>query len=553
MPPDMYRDVRKKLLAVMILVPVVPFLASLAIGYHSYRKSMEQAAVTIVERIAADHAVLITTFLDERIVDLELLLCSEGSGRLVHKQELEKILKMLKRSSQAFIDLGLINAEGDQVAYAGPYDLTGKNYSHEAWYMQAVKRKSYVSDVYLGYRRKPHFVVAATALQNGESWMLRATVDQDVFGNLVEGISLGRTGEAFIVNGDGKLQTTKRTGGQLLETVPEADLFKNAAPFKATMAGDSILTVVPLNRGKWRFIVRQNLDEVLQELDWTVMSIALVSLAGGGLIIFLAFTQSGGVVSMLRRKEEERLAMETHLMRAARLAELGEMSAGFAHEINNPLQIMTSEIALMEITAMEDGEDAPVEGQGKADLLDGLSQLKKQIERCSVITRSILKFGRHVDPETTSLNLAEFLPEICNMVSRKAYVSGIHLSCAVPGDIPPVKADAGQLQQVLLNLLNNALQAVEERHENGGGKLSISAELTPQDNVAVYMADNGCGISPENLERIFNPFFTTKPPGKGTGLGLSVCHAIITSMGGSITVDSKPNQGALFTVTLPKG
>ncbi|WP_161598318.1 sensor histidine kinase [Pseudodesulfovibrio senegalensis] len=551
MQTDMYKDVHRKLLAIMILVPLIPFVAALGIGYNSYEASMRRAAQERAERIAGSHAALIESFLNERKTDLDVILATVGHGQLASTQRLESILSTLQRASLAFIDLGLINAQGVQLAYAGPFELTGKNYAQAHWFRETCSNGSFVSNVYMGYRHQPHFVVAVMLRQHGRKWVLRATVDQALFGDLVEGVSIGTTGEAYIVNNLGELQTARRSGGALLEKSGETvsdgrmHMMKNDDPQRFIRA------VVPLNNGMWRLVVRQNEAEALQELDWAAMCIAVVSLAGGAFILVLAFTISNRLVHMLRSKEHDRVEMETHLMRAARLAELGEMSAGFAHEINNPLQIMKSEIALMEMEADEAGKGEPITGERKAAILDGLDQLGRQIDRCAAITRSILKFGRHSGPEVTTVNLSEFLPELCEMVKRKAAVSGIEFSCSIPGDTPSVSLDAGQLQQVVLNLMNNAIQAIEERHDNEGGQLKVAAHTLEDGRVRILVQDNGNGIRPENIEKIFNPFFTTKPPGKGTGLGLSICHAIIDAMGGVMEVSSEHGQGTVFTITLP--
>jgi two-component system NtrC family sensor kinase len=135
------------------------------------------------------------------------------------------------------------------------------------------------------------------------------------------------------------------------------------------------------------------------------------------------------------------------------------------------------------------------------------------------------------------------------MVSRKAAVSGIGLGIEVAKDTPAVTADPAQLQQVILNLINNAFDAVEARHGAEGGEVAIEVNRRDE-TVEISVRDNGTGISSVDLDKIFTPFFTTKPVGKGTGLGLSVCFGIVESMGGTIRVSSRENSGTTFTVSL---
>jgi two-component system NtrC family sensor kinase len=163
----------------------------------------------------------------------------------------------------------------------------------------------------------------------------------------------------------------------------------------------------------------------------------------------------------------------------------------------------------------------------------------------------VLKFGRESEVISTDIDLGSFIPDIISMVENKASVEGITVTQEISEDIPPIQGDPGQLQQVLINLFNNAIDAIVERHGSEGGKLAVGAGLKEDGKVKITVKDNGAGISPENLKKVFSPFFTTKPVGKGTGLGLSVCYGIIDSMGGVMEVSSQKGAGTTFTIDLP--
>jgi len=257
-------------------------------------------------------------------------------------------------------------------------------------------------------------------------------------------------------------------------------------------------------------------------------------------------------VRRMERLDAEREQLGGQLIRASRLAELGEMATGFAHEINNPLQIMKSEHALIDSIVSglkEKGDLQPSESL--SELEDSMEQIDLQINRCGAITQSILKFGRQSEPVVEDIALHKYIPEITSMVEKKAAVHGIDLRQEVAEDTPPVHGDRGQLQQVLLNLYNNAFDAIIARHGSKGGELVVGAKAKKDGRVEIFVRDNGSGISPEDRKKIFSPFFTTKPVGKGTGLGLSVCYGIIDKMGGIMEVDSEKGVGTTFTVTLP--
>jgi two-component system NtrC family sensor kinase len=149
------------------------------------------------------------------------------------------------------------------------------------------------------------------------------------------------------------------------------------------------------------------------------------------------------------------------------------------------------------------------------------------------------------------VDLRTFIPEVLGLVRRRAGVEGITMKEDISNTIPLVEGSASQIQQVLLNLFNNAFDAIVARHGPHGGELTISAQLADIGWIRISVTDNGVGVSPENREKIFTPFFTTKPMGKGTGLGLSVCYGIINQMGGRIQFASELGKGTTFTILLP--
>jgi two-component system NtrC family sensor kinase len=250
--------------------------------------------------------------------------------------------------------------------------------------------------------------------------------------------------------------------------------------------------------------------------------------------------------------DAEKEQLDGQLIRASRLAELGEMATGFAHEINNPLQIMKSEKALVDVLLTELKEKGALPPSSElSELEDSFNQIDLQIDRCARITQSILKFGRQSEPVFQQVDLQTFIPEVTAMVKNKPGVHGITLSQQIDQLTPLVHGDPGQLQQVLLNLYNNAIDAILLKHGVEGGKLVVGAGPREGGKAFIFVQDNGSGIGPADQKKIFSPFFTTKPVGKGTGLGLSVCYGIIGKMGGFMEVESEKGVGTTFTLVLP--
>jgi signal transduction histidine kinase len=169
------------------------------------------------------------------------------------------------------------------------------------------------------------------------------------------------------------------------------------------------------------------------------------------------------------------------------------------------------------------------------------------VERCGAITKRLLNFARHVEVNVQKVHLRSIIDDVLGFQTKEAEYRSIDIEVAIPEDIPDFVSDRGKLQQIFLNLINNAFAAMKE-----GGRLVIRARQLPDEPaIAVTVADNGCGISAADMQHIFEPFFTTKSREGGTGLGLSLTYGLVQEIGGRISVESEVGKGTTFTVVLP--
>ena len=235
--------------------------------------------------------------------------------------------------------------------------------------------------------------------------------------------------------------------------------------------------------------------------------------------------------------------MDAQLAHSARLVSLGRMAAGVAHEINNPLAAI-GELA-GEVEDILDPQTLTQIAEGEI-CRKNLAKIQDHITRAKNVTHRMLEFARRMEPQLDRVDLNETLLETQSFVAKEALFQNITLELDLSEDLPLILADRSQLQQVFLNLLNNALDAVGPR-----GKVRIqSRDLDGW--LEVRIADNGPGIPEEIGDRVFDPFFTTKDPGQGTGLGLSISHSIMEKLGGQLTFESRAGEGATFIVQIPK-
>jgi two-component system, NtrC family, sensor kinase len=238
----------------------------------------------------------------------------------------------------------------------------------------------------------------------------------------------------------------------------------------------------------------------------------------------------------LERAMQQVRTTQEQLIQSEKLSAVGQFVAGVAHELNNPLTAVVGFSELLQSTETNEKTRGHLE------------RIAKSAHRCHKIVHSLLSFARQHTPERKLVDIATVVDEVLEIMAYDLRTSNVTIAREFAPDVPRVMADPHQLQQVFVNILGNARQAMETFQRDG--RIVIRVTVT-EGVVGIEFQDNGPGIKPEHLARIFDPFFTTKPVGKGTGLGLSLCYGIIQEHGGRISARSDPGQGATFAIELP--
>ena len=243
------------------------------------------------------------------------------------------------------------------------------------------------------------------------------------------------------------------------------------------------------------------------------------------------------------QEAEYRKRMEQRMIAAERLASVGILAAGVAHEINNPLAIISESTGWMrQLFAKDELKNMP----RRDDFIKALDKVEKSVERASRITHQLLGFAGKSEPAVSEVSLAELAEEAIRLIDHELHNRDIKIVRQIQPALGRIQSDPYQLRQVLMNLLTNAMHAVKS-----GGSITIAIEALG-DRQVITVSDTGQGIPPENLDKIFEPFFSTKRPGEGTGLGLFVSRGIVEKLGGTIEVESEIGRGASFSIRLPK-
>jgi two-component system NtrC family sensor kinase len=257
----------------------------------------------------------------------------------------------------------------------------------------------------------------------------------------------------------------------------------------------------------------------------------------------MAFVLSSRMVQHVEHADREQEMMNEQVIEAGRLASVGELAAGIAHEINNPIAIMVEEAGWIGDLLQE---EEIKESENVTEFRRALNQIGVQGQRCKEITHKLLSFARRTDPRVREVQLNELVEEVVGVSEQRSRFGNVKVSLHLDPSLPAVAVSPSEMQQVLLNLINNAIDAIGP----GGGDVEITTRVD-KENVVVDVQDNGQGIPKAIQARIFDPFFTTKPVGKGTGLGLSICYGIVKKLGGDITVNSAVGVGTTFHIHMP--
>ena len=543
-----HRALWKNVLLRLTTLYVLP-LSLLAVFFSlQYRTLFLENEQVHLRALAEQQAATLDLFLSERSINLSNVIDGSDFPNAPDSAFLAAALDELRQTSDAFIELGVLDGEGRVLAYAGSLPhLETRSYAREDWFLRLRQGAStyIITDIYRGFRDQPHFTIAVKREHDGSYRVLRAVMSPDrIREELVYGARDSLVNSALI-NEEGIYQVVETNLGEPLAespfTPPRDPRTGSAEP--TSVGGVETFGYAWLNTTPWALIVYPSNPSSSPgssgRLYRNVLLVALLFLLFGGVAIYLHARSTVARLWEAQRSKEE---LRGQLVQAAKLASVGELAAGIAHEINNPLAIIAEEVGLLQ-DLMNPEFGGKLEPE---ELQEHLGTIHDAAFRGRDITRKLLGFVRQCDVCIDESDIHVVIDDAAQSVlGRDAARSDIEIVRKYHADPAILTTDRNQLAQVLINLIKNADDAM-----GGKGILTLRTSRD-KDWLKISVTDTGSGMSQEQLERIFNPFFTTKDPGKGTGLGLSVSHGIVESLGGKMYVDSKLGVGSSFTVELP--
>ncbi|MBW1680238.1 MAG: two-component sensor histidine kinase [Deltaproteobacteria bacterium] len=541
-----YRRIWLVSVLLLLAVSILPMGLLVIISSQLAREAIGSENRLRAVRLTSNTRRTISFFLEERLDALRFIARQESFRGLNSELQLAYLLRDLQMGFGGFVDLGLINADGLQVRYAGPFDLTGKNYGGQEWFRVCVEKGFFISDIFLGFRQIPHMIIALKVpKKDGSFYLLRATLDTRKIIRILSSLELSEGSDAFLCNREGLIQTPSKYYGNVLQRF-ELGLPGYSPRSRVIEARDRkgkpiLIGYAYIKDSPYVLILVKRGEEIMKgwfslrtKINWIFfLSIITVCVVVLGISTFM--------VNRVYENDQARLRAMERLEASSRLISIGRLAAGVAHEINNPLAIISENAGLMKdlFTLKKEYREDP-------QLMGLVDDVLESVERCGEITKQLLGFARHVEARVTPIRLEEVVAEVISFLKKEASYRKIEIQTDIPSDFPVVFLDRGKLQQILLNLVNNAFQAMDD-----GGRLQIKARERSDGRVEIEVRDTGCGISEEDQKKIFEPFFTTKGTKGGTGLGLSITYGLVQKLKGDIKVRSALGKGTTFTIVLP--
>jgi signal transduction histidine kinase len=556
-----FRLLWRQSIGITLVVALLPLLVLALVDYRISKQAMESEILLRTARLVSNARRTLTSYLDERKFALNFLILDNTYDQLFDEQRLTQLLDNLKNGLGDWSELGVIDHSGVQRNYAGPHPLKDMDYSGQDWYKNLnysdadsyhdrVAMRSNISEVFLGFRNTPHLVISVLHSNPfGLDWLhyiLRASLDIDRIVTILSQLEVSGEGDAFLINQKGILQTPSRHYGGVLEKLPLV-----VPPFSdhtqviessdhlghPVVIGYAFITGTPFIL----MVVKQK-QQLMK--PWYDTGAQILIFLIGSIVVILAVVIgiSTYLVNSIYQADQKRVATLHQVEYANKMASIGRLSAGVAHEINNPLAIINEKAGLI-----KDLFTFRQEYQGDTRLIGLIDSIISAVDRCATITRQLLNFARNIQVSLQKVSLKQIVADVLEFQTKEAGYRSLTIEVDIAEEIPEFVSDRGKLQQVFINLVNNAFAAMED-----GGTLKITGRMGPNGKtVLITVRDNGCGIPQENIKKIFEPFFTTKSGKGGTGLGLSITYGLVKEIGGEIDIESTIGKGTTFTITLP--
>ncbi|MCI5144627.1 MAG: hypothetical protein D3923_03670 [Candidatus Electrothrix sp. AR3] len=564
-----YKRFSRGLAQILMVSVLVPMTVIAILSHYQHRQLFEQKEQEQLFLHLKLSAGTIEKFVAELETVVQIVAVEDGYQELSNQAELAEIFARLHNEYPSLEGIEIIDTHGQKKSHFGWNHGVNTAYKDSPWYKKTLLQGIYISNMFIQHPAEPYFFIALSrkfSYQAGR-WVVRVAFNANELQSLIDSVSVGYSEDLFLVDADFRLLTQPRNlalvnkeyiaieAKHTLEHPLPDWSSENVADRISPQPADGvqisrhasqeeqqiIQAVTGLENIPWKLVLIK--EQYLYGETWAKFKAQLTAIFifCAGLAVLFVIEISKAITGHLR---EASLKREQFLARAEqpnKLASIGRLAAGVAHEINNPLAIIHQKAGLA-----QDFMEISAEFPHKKGVVESLEGIQKNVQRCKIITHRLLGFAHQTKVKIEQVDINLLLHEVIDFLSEEISYCQIRIVFELDRDIQPIFTDRGELLQVLLNITGNAIDAV-------GSDCAITLKSRQVDgkNVRIVIKDNGPGMSEEVQKQIFDPFFTTKQTGKGTGLGLSIVYGLVRKLGGSINVISAEDKGAAFEIDLP--
>ncbi len=514
-------------------------LALIGAGMYRYASSvLKQRMLTTLRHEAAKDKEALEGFLAERGLELRLVSRALSLSAGTTRPEMAAALAALLSETPSFEGLSVLDVQGQELAHAGRQPLTPDTGRDATWLRDLTVGRFYLSDFREDPQTGRHIVLALRAAHGSQEVILRARLSTEPLARILAQAARDMQGEAFLLDRNGMLQTAARPAID----PRTAAMFTLPQPFEGQRLEEKngrIYASVWLAEVPWLIVVSVTRDQVLAPMN-KIRTIGLfVFILAGILILFTVLLTTNHLVTRLEQKRKSIHFLDHQVRRASQIASSMQLSSASFRDIKDTL-------ANIDVTSQWLGELARghlSEEQKTGELRQGLDLIRSELSRGRSLIEKALSLTAPSAPRITEVRIDRLLDELLELCHRELHSRNIRVKRHFEEPMPVVQSDPHQLKQVFLNLLANAISAVE--HD---GEIVLGARRAG-DLLEVSVGDSGPGIPAEYMDRIFDPLFTTKAD--SMGLGLAACLSILEKLGGRISAENLPEKGASFRVEIP--
>jgi len=561
-----YGILKRNFIFLFLVLSLVPLFTVSFISYFSFKNSLHNTISTHLLEIAKNKGIALQKWLFERHTDAEVFAQSpavvesvDAIGNLkkdfitTDKYSLiaKKYLQLIKRKYDSYDEIFILDKNGQMIITTEKMQNIEVN---SDYFLEAINGRTFNTNIHLSpLTHRPTMVVAAP-IRNPKEEIIGVLVERiklDAINKLMRDIEIGKTGESYLINKEGYFLTeSKFESGYTLKKKISTKGTKECKKGKSSVGeyidyrDKKVLgAYFWIPEMEWSLMVEQDSSEAFQKIQYLRNIIFAIGSITILVIVAFTFLASGKIVKILKGYDQEYKKQQKQIIRAEKLAAMGQLAAGLAHEINNPLGGISNCLKLIS-TKINKPNPKPKDFK---DSIKYLRTSEQELNRSIRIVRNFLAFSKRPNLNPILTNINTVILELIALIEPQATVQNILITKELDSDLPQLMVDAQQLHQALMNIILNSLEAMPQ-----GGKLKVSSGYDQRDEaIKIEITDTGYGIPEENLPYLFEPFFSSKPEGKGIGLGLSIVYEVIDEHNGSIEVESEVDKGTTFIIKLP--